>query len=63
MDSWRWRRLRSILDELGTVDLLRRTVSSDQLYLVDLVARLIADIERIGELEEDRGPNLFGDDE
>jgi hypothetical protein len=62
MDWGRWRQPLKILNELGTVDLLRKSVPSEQLYFVDRLLLLIAVIEKIGRSEEDRLLSLFGDD-
>jgi hypothetical protein len=64
MDWRRWREFIKIHDELGTHQLLRNTVASERLYLVDRLEWLIAVIERIGLSEEDSAMNLFtGEDE
>jgi hypothetical protein len=62
MDWKRWKDLTRIHSELGTHKLLRDTVASDRLYLVDRLQRIEADIERIGDSAEDRVMNLFGED-
>jgi hypothetical protein len=61
MDWRRWRELISIHEELDTVNLLRKTVPSHQLYLVDRLVWLSALIDRVGGIEADRVMNLFAE--
>jgi hypothetical protein len=62
MDWRRWRELIRIHSELGTHKVLRDTVVSERLYLVDRLEWLVAVIERIGDAAEDRVMNLFAED-
>jgi hypothetical protein len=63
MDWRRWREFMKIHDELGTHQMLRDTVVSERLYLIDRLEWLVAAIERKSHTGDEELTRLWDGDQ